>query len=216
MNLDSIQYKPNPAEDFPSWSGKPLARTLKSADTCPSLWNTDFKELSLSDEPSMNSLAVPARSQKGAHMNDRVNRDHCQSPREGQGCVDAALLDPNELQMQVDFFCKLGYSPDEIRAVLQKLGLNADTNTVLGELVRSGATASEREMVPTNPPGPAVVSRGENSPTMPGTPPPPQEDENSPTMPGTPPPPQEDERDEGSLLRPVVIDGSNVAMRYSM
>lgn len=198
MNLDSIQYKPNPAEDFPSWSGKPLARTLNSADTYPSLWNTDFKELSLSDEPSMNSLAVPARSQKGAHMNDRVNRDHCQSPREGQGCVDAALLDPNELQMQVDFFRKLGYSPDEIRAVLQKLGLNADTNTVLGELVRSGATASEREMVPTNPPGPTVVSQGENSPTMPGT----------------PPPPQEDERDEGSLLRPVVIDGSNVAMSH--
>ncbi|XP_041089783.1 probable ribonuclease ZC3H12C [Polyodon spathula] len=201
MDLDSIQYKPHPAEDFPSWSGKPLSQKLNSAEAYRSLWNTDFKELSLSDdEPSLNSLAVPARSQKGAHTNDRVNQDHCQSPREGQGCVDTALLDPNELQMQVDFFRKLGYSSDEIRAVLQKRGLNADTNTVLGELVRFGATASEREMVPTTPPGPTVVSR----------------EENYPAVPGTPPPSQEDERDEGSLLRPVVIDGSNVAMRYSI
>ncbi|KAB0398140.1 hypothetical protein E2I00_006650 [Balaenoptera physalus] len=61
-----------------------------------------------------------------------------------------------ELQMKVDFFRKLGYSSAEIHSVLQKLGVQADTNTVLGEL----------------------------------------------------------EDKEGSDLRPVVIDGSNVAMSH--
>nr|XP_058937389.1 endoribonuclease ZC3H12A isoform X2 [Kogia breviceps] len=43
-----------------------------------------------------------------------------------------------ELQMKVDFFRKLGYSSAEIHSVLQKLGVQADTNTVLGELVKHG------------------------------------------------------------------------------
>uniref|UniRef100_G1RLC5 Zinc finger CCCH-type containing 12A n=1 Tax=Nomascus leucogenys TaxID=61853 RepID=G1RLC5_NOMLE len=50
-----------------------------------------------------------------------------------------------ELQMKVDFFRKLGYSSTEIHSVLQKLGVQADTNTVLGELVKHG-TATEREL----------------------------------------------------------------------
>ncbi|KAG5858027.1 hypothetical protein ANANG_G00025750 [Anguilla anguilla] len=36
--------------------------------------------------------------------------------------------DPAEFQLQVDFFRKLGYSQREVRTVLQKLGLNSDTN----------------------------------------------------------------------------------------
>nr|2N5J_A Chain A, Ribonuclease ZC3H12A [Mus musculus] len=44
----------------------------------------------------------------------------------------------SELQMKVDFFRKLGYSSSEIHSVLQKLGVQADTNTVLGELVKHG------------------------------------------------------------------------------
>lgn len=103
----------------------------------------------------------------------------------------------SELQMKVDFFRKLGYSASEIHSVLQKLGVQADTNTVLGELVKHGS-ASEREhqSSPEPCPQPPLVPRGGGTPKAPTL---------EPSLP---------EDKEGSDLRPVVIDGSNVAMRY--
>lgn len=103
-----------------------------------------------------------------------------------------------ELQMKVDFFRKLGYSSAEVHSVLQKLGVQADTNTVLGELLKHGSAAErERQASPDPCPQPPLVPRGG------GTPKPPI------LEPSTP---KEDK--ESSDLRPVVIDGSNVAMRY--
>ncbi|KAL8220384.1 UNVERIFIED_CONTAM: hypothetical protein K2H54_044935 [Gekko kuhli] len=96
-----------------------------------------------------------------------------------------------EMQMKVDFFRKLGYSSEEILVVLQKLGLDADTNTVLGELVKHGMATGERD--PADPlqeaPEPPVA---------------PQHRSPVPVVPL--------EGKEGENLRPVVIDGSNVAM----
>lgn len=104
----------------------------------------------------------------------------------------------SELQMKVDFFRKLGYSSSEIHSVLQKLGVQADTNTVLGELVKHNA-APERERQSS--PDPCsqlpLVPRGGGTPKAPSL---------EPSLP--------DEDKEGRDLRPVVIDGSNVAMRY--
>lgn len=103
-----------------------------------------------------------------------------------------------ELQMKVDFFRKLGYSSSEIHSVLQKLGVQADTNTVLGELVKHGS-ATERECQASTDPCPQLplVPRGGSTPKPSSL---------EPSL------PEEDK--EGSDLRPVVIDGSNVAMRY--
>lgn len=103
-----------------------------------------------------------------------------------------------ELQMKVDFFRKLGYSSTEIHSVLQKLGVQADTNTVLGELVKHGS-AAEPECQASPDPGHQLplVPRGGGTPKAP-----------------TLEPPSPEENKEGSDLRPVVIDGSNVAMRY--
>lgn len=99
-----------------------------------------------------------------------------------------------ELQMKVDFFRKLGYSSSEIHSVLQKLGVQADTNTVLGELVKHGsATEASTDPCPQLP----LVPRGGSTPKPSSL---------EPSL------PEEDK--EGSDLRPVVIDGSNVAMRY--
>lgn len=103
-----------------------------------------------------------------------------------------------ELQMKVDFFRKLGYSSAEIHSVLQKLGVQADTNTVLGELVKHGSAAErERQASPDPCAQPPLVPRGGGTPK-------------APTLEPSPP----EENKEGSDLRPVVIDGSNVAMRY--
>ncbi|XP_004641153.1 endoribonuclease ZC3H12A isoform X1 [Octodon degus] len=104
----------------------------------------------------------------------------------------------SELQMKVDFFRKLGYSASEINSVLQKLGVQADTNTVLGELVKHGsASERERQCSPEPSPQPPLVPRGGGNPKAPTI---------EPSL------PEEDK--EGSDLRPVVIDGSNVAMSH--
>ncbi|XP_077006375.1 endoribonuclease ZC3H12A isoform X2 [Tamandua tetradactyla] len=103
-----------------------------------------------------------------------------------------------ELQMKVDFFRKLGYSSAEIHGVLQKLGVQADTNTVLGELVKHGSAAErERQAQPDPSPQLPLIARGGGPPK-------------SPSLETSPP----EEEKEGSDLRPVVIDGSNVAMSH--
>lgn len=112
--------------------------------------------------------------------------------------------DPGENQL--DLFRKLGYSPAQVRAVLQKLGLNTDTNRLLGELVRSGASPEEMEKVKENgglqlPAMSVLVSRGDSTAKT------------HTNLAFTLPISQEDPGEEGDALRPIVIDGSNVAMR---
>jgi hypothetical protein len=118
---------------------------------------------------------------------------HCSAPEEN----GKSFTEPGEAQL--DFYLKLGYSPAQVWTVLQKFGLNTDTNRVLGELVRTGASLEgiekgrEKEGAPS-----ILVSRGETFSNLPLTPPPSRSDVPS---------------EEGDALRPIVIDGSNVAMR---
>ncbi|XP_025941772.1 endoribonuclease ZC3H12A [Apteryx rowi] len=98
-----------------------------------------------------------------------------------------------EMQLKVDFFRKLGYSCEEVHAVLQKLGLGADTNAVLGELVKHGPAEREPAEAPPEPAEAPLVPRGGAANKAPA------------------PPAEEQESDN---LRPVVIDGSNVAMSH--
>lgn len=102
--------------------------------------------------------------------------------------------DSLEMQLKVDFFRKLGYSSEEIYVVLQKLGLNADTNTVLGELVKHGPAEREPTETPQETKEAPLVPRGGAANKTPA-----------------PVPPLEEK--ESDNLKPIVIDGSNVAMR---
>ncbi len=102
--------------------------------------------------------------------------------------------DLHDLQMKVNFFRKLGYSPQEVKAVLRKLGLGTDTNAVLGELVRSGAKAVPSSSSDSDDGGLSLLHRRASSSRTPGS-----------TL--------EDTTEPEGDLKPIVIDGSNVAMR---
>ncbi|XP_073521998.1 endoribonuclease ZC3H12A [Phyllobates terribilis] len=102
------------------------------------------------------------------------------------------LAEPSEMRLKVDFFRKLGYSSGEIHTTLQNLGVNADINTVLGELVKHGGNP-EKEVVAEEPSDAVLVPRGGSGAT--------------PTTCST-------EDNDSSNLRPIVIDGSNVAMSH--
>ncbi|XP_071326014.1 ribonuclease ZC3H12A [Trachinotus anak] len=114
----------------------------------------------------------------------------------------SGLLEPDseELQLRVDFFRKLGYSSAEVKAALRKLGLCTDTNSVLGELVNnrtstapcmSSSDSDER-------------STGQKDPLLPP----------SWNLGPRITPQLGDQKNTDTELRPVVIDGSNVAMSH--
>ena len=60
--------------------------------------------------------------------------------------TDSFLLLADDGENQLDFFRKLGYSAAQVRAVMHKFG--ADTDRVLGELVRTGASPEAHEEEP--------------------------------------------------------------------
>lgn len=105
-------------------------------------------------------------------------------------CSEADIsADNEESQGQLELFRKLGFSETQVNAAFLKLGENADTNKVLGELVQA-AELEER-----NCSGLGVI---------------PLKPHLSPTR--GPPPLDLPVNDDA--LKPIVIDGSNVAMRW--
>ncbi|XP_070767970.1 endoribonuclease ZC3H12A [Enoplosus armatus] len=113
------------------------------------------------------------------------------------------LLEPDseELLLRVDFFRKLGYSSAEARTALRKLGLSTDTNAVLGELVQSrtgtapcmsSSDGDEKSTVQKDPLLPPSWALGPCRIT----------------------PQLGDRKNPDTELRPVVVDGSNVAMSH--
>lgn len=109
--------------------------------------------------------------------------------------LDPAEPDSEDLQLRVDFFRKLGYSQAEVKAALKKLGLGTDTNSVLGELVQSRIGSStrgdEKSAGPKDPLLPPSWVQGPSRITA--------------TL--------GDRKNRDMELRPIVIDGSNVAIR---
>ncbi|XP_032391853.1 ribonuclease ZC3H12A [Etheostoma spectabile] len=111
--------------------------------------------------------------------------------------------DPQHLEAQLDFFHKLGYSTAQVQAVQQKFHPNMDADTLLGELVKTRASREDEQ-------GPVttisvLVPRGDlqlASTTM------------QLPFPVSHPPSREESSEDEDALRPVVIDGSNVAMSH--
>ncbi|KAM9824491.1 endoribonuclease ZC3H12A [Neosynchiropus ocellatus] len=104
------------------------------------------------------------------------------------------------LDVQLDFFHKLGYSTAQVFDVQKKFGPNLDTDKLLGELVKVQAGLETRQ-------GPVttlsvLVPRGEVRASEPKM-----------HVPVTSQSGEEGSDDENAL-RPIVIDGSNVAMSH--
>ncbi|KAF7226846.1 ribonuclease ZC3H12A [Nothobranchius furzeri] len=111
---------------------------------------------------------------------------------------DLLETESEDLQHKVDFFRKLGYSTAEVKTALRKLGLSADTNSLLGELIRSRTS-----------PLPSLSDSDEKSSTQRDLSLPQSRDVGNST-----PPELQETRSFDSELRPIVIDGSNVAMSH--
>ncbi|XP_030412405.1 probable ribonuclease ZC3H12D isoform X1 [Gopherus evgoodei] len=96
---------------------------------------------------------------------------------------------------KMEFFCKLGYGKQDICKVLENLGQGALEDDVLKELIRVGSrpVAQERQA---QHPLPKLVPRGSCSRAA------------------VPKQPEEEASDSSSHLRPIVIDGSNIAMSH--
>ncbi|XP_042346501.1 ribonuclease ZC3H12A [Plectropomus leopardus] len=115
--------------------------------------------------------------------------------------LDLPEPDSEELQLKVDFFRKLGYSSDEVKAALRKLGLSMDTNAVLGELVRSRTSAAPCSSSSDS----DERSTGQKDPLLPAS---------WAVGPFRVTPQLGERKNADAELRPIVIDGSNVAMSH--
>ncbi|MCJ8748925.1 hypothetical protein PDJAM_G00170340 [Pangasius djambal] len=109
-----------------------------------------------------------------------------------------------DYQSKMEFALKLGYAGDQVEAVLSKLGPSALTNDVLAELVRLGNKGEIEAQTQTQtstglmPAGLALTPRGTGA-----------KEAVSPEASL-----EEETNDTYDNLRPIVIDGSNVAMSH--
>lgn len=96
----------------------------------------------------------------------------------------------------MEFFQKLGYDREDVIRVLGKLGEGALVNDVLQELIQTGSRPGAHQ----GNAAPQLVPRGSCG-TL------------DSAQHGRGADPEEECGDPASSLRPIVIDGSNVAMR---
>ncbi|KAI9999983.1 hypothetical protein NQD34_011826 [Periophthalmus magnuspinnatus] len=120
----------------------------------------------------------------------------CQNPS-----PDLAKPDSEESQLNVNFFRKLGFTSNDVKAAMRKVDVDTDTNAVLGELVRNGAR-----------PAPCISnsdyderSAGFKNSLLPPS---------WTSGPSRNAPEAVHKKHTDEELRPIVIDGSNVAMSH--
>ncbi|XP_028997537.1 ribonuclease ZC3H12A-like [Betta splendens] len=137
-----------------------------------------------SEPPSGPDLAGPVRSPPSSP---------CKQPSEAGG---------KQYQAKLDFALKLGYAEETVRLVLSKLGPNTLINDILGELVKLGTKADGEQPTASL----ASTSSSSSSSSSCGCS---ELLEQRSDSPGPSDPPCDQDN-----LRPIVVDGSNVAMSH--
>lgn len=105
------------------------------------------------------------------------------------------------MEPQLDFFHKLGYSTAQVQAVQHKFGSHTSTDKLLGELVKIGASTEAKKQPLTT--MSVLVPKGDVPPAKPAV-----------LLPISAGFSQEESGEDDEALRPIVIDGSNVAMSH--
>ncbi|NIG60998.1 putative ribonuclease ZC3H12B [Pontoporia blainvillei] len=160
---------------------------------------SDPEQMSLKNSSNDNSCQPGDVQLKKKEIPSKPHRQLCRSPcldhpsfSQSSILQDGKLDLEKEYQTKMDFALKLGYAEEQIQLVLNKLGPESLINDVLAELVRLGNKGDLEGQVNLS----LLVPRGPSSREV-----------------ASPELSLEDEIDNSDNLRPVVIDGSNVAMR---
>ncbi|TKC34770.1 hypothetical protein EI555_004198 [Monodon monoceros] len=160
---------------------------------------SDPEQMSLKSSSNDNSCQPGDVQLKKKEISSKPHRQLCRSPcldhpsfSQSSILQDGKLDLEKEYQTKMDFALKLGYAEEQIQLVLNKLGPESLINDVLAELVRLGNKGDLEGQVNLS----LLVPRGPSSREV-----------------ASPELSLEDEIDNSDNLRPVVIDGSNVAMR---
>ncbi|XP_055512028.1 LOW QUALITY PROTEIN: ribonuclease ZC3H12A [Leucoraja erinacea] len=184
---EPAQYSHHSPLDLPSCSKGILTDSSHSTRTCPA------KRTLTSNEVYSANVWKSSNSKELKKAVDLEGKDGAGNESENSA---QTMNDSSEMQMKMDFFRKLGYTLEQIHLVFQKVDSSADTNTILGELVKTEGPV-EKDVGAEEIPVPALVSRGGSSLKTPS---------NGPT--------REEAREQEANLRTIVIDGSNVAMSH--
>lgn len=161
-------------------------------------------------QPLCRTQCVDLGTEGPPELSPELTRDNpsppvtpCKEPPEPPPPSEPAGNDGRkEYQAKLDFALKLGYSEETVRQVLSKLGPETLINDILGELVKLGNKSDSEQPARTL----ASTSSSSSSSSSCGS---------SDVLDGqrsNSPCPSDSLGDQDNL-RPVVVDGSNVAMR---
>ncbi|KAL6463113.1 hypothetical protein MHYP_G00275040 [Metynnis hypsauchen] len=143
---------------------------------------------SFSQSSTLQELRAEDVRSDSAHRTPPTSTDHAP--------LQQTSSESRDYQTKMEFALKLGYSGEQVESVLSKLGTSALINDVLAELVRLGNKGELEAQVP--------VSSASLAPRGPGA-----KEAVSPEASL-----EEETTDTYDNLRPIVIDGSNVAMSH--
>ncbi|KAJ8358832.1 hypothetical protein SKAU_G00153570 [Synaphobranchus kaupii] len=212
LHVESTDRQPDVITPWPPTKDK-LVVEVKAGEegACSTSSSSSSEEEEEEEEENAGSESEAERAHGGASENPRGSvSEHLQlsrSPNLDPGQAQTPPEEPKptdalrEYRTKMEFALKLGYTEELVRLVLGKLGADALINDILGELVKLGNKVEAEQ-------GGASASSSSSLSSSSSMFLADSDSHRSETPPIMEPPDDEDN------LRPVVLDGSNVAMSH--